>query len=381
VIGRNSAQPSFRHGGGPARPESHFWKLGAARGVCRFMKVEDPEFESVVHRASAKLSVAVVGAGISGLICARTLADGGHRVQVFDKARGPGGRMSTRRVHDWHFDHGAQYFTVRDPGFRARVAAWRGDGLVAPWTGRIAVLDGGMTVMQADDTERLVAVPGMNALCRHLVRDLDVSYGTRVVNLERTAGRWRLESSDARDLGNFDAVVVSAPAPQAAALLEGAAPKLSARAGTVAMSPCWAVMAAFPEPLELGYDGAFVHRSPLSWVARNTSKPGRPEGETWVLHGSPGWSGDNLELEPNEAAAQLLEAFGAAAGGLGSPPAHLDAHRWRYALPQAPLAEPCLDDAGLRLAVCGDWCGGPRVEGAFLSGSAAARRLLASTTE
>ncbi|HSN57288.1 MAG TPA: FAD-dependent oxidoreductase [Candidatus Sulfomarinibacteraceae bacterium] len=340
------------------------------------MKVDDPNHASVPHRASAGLRVAVVGAGISGLGCARTLADHGYRVRVFDKARGAGGRMSTRRAGAWRFDHGAQYFTVRDPGFRARVAAWRRDGLVAPWTGRIAVLDGGMTVMQADDTERLVAVPGMNALCRHLARDLGISYETRVASLERTADRWRLGSSDGRDLGDFDAVVVSAPAPQAADLLLGAAPQLAARAGAVAMSPCWAVMAAFAEPLAFGFDGAFVHRSPLAWVARNASKPGRPEGEAWVLHGSPGWSQDNLEVEPAEAAARLLEAFDEAAGGLGSTPAHLEAHRWRYALPQAPLAQPCLVDAGRLLAVCGDWCGGPRVEGAFLSGSAAAQRLL-----
>lgn len=345
------------------------------------MKAADLDLGSDPHRHPAKPAVAVVGAGISGLICARTLADRGHRVRVFDKARSAGGRMSTRRAGAWRFDHGAQYFTVRDPGFRARVAAWRRDGLVAPWTGRIAVLDGGMTVMKADDTERLVAVPGMNALCRHLARDLDVSYETRVDGLERTAAGWRLGSSAGRDLGDFDAVVVSAPAPQAAALIERAAPELAARAGTVAMGPCWAVMAAFPEPLALGFDGAFVHRSPLAWVARNASKPGRPEGEAWVLHGSPEWSEDNLELEPDEAAARLLEAFGEAAGSLGSTPAHLEAHRWRYALPQAPLAEPCLFDAGRRLAVCGDWCGGPRVEGAFLSGGAAAQHLLESATE
>lgn len=297
-------------------------------------------------------------------------------MRVFDKARGAGGRMSTRRAGAWGFDHGAQYFTVRDPGFRARVTAWRGEGLVAPWTGRIAVLDGGMTVMKAGDTERLVAAPAMNALCRHLARDLDVRYETRVDRLERTAEGWRLGSSDGLDLGGFDAVVVSAPAPQTAALLEGVAPRLAARAGGVAMSPCWAVMAAFPEPLALGFDGAFVHRTPLAWVARNASKPGRPEGEAWVLHGSPEWSESNLELEPAEAAARLLEAFAAAVGGGCPDPVHLAAHRWRFALPAAPLVEPCLFDSDLQLAACGDWCGGPRVEGAFLSGLAAAERVL-----
>jgi hypothetical protein len=340
------------------------------------VKDEKPDFGSVPHRDPAKTGVAVVGAGISGLICARTLAERGLRVQVFEKARGAGGRMSTRRAGAWRFDHGAQYFTVRDPRFRASTAGWRRDGLVAPWTGRVAVLDDGVKETKVGDTERLVAVPGMSALCSHLAQDLDVRYETRIDVLERTADRWRLRSSDGLDLGDFDAVVVSAPAPQTAALLGDAAPELAARAAAVRMSPCWAAMAAFSEPLRLDFGGAFVHRSPLAWVARNASKPGRPEGEAWVLHGSPEWSQSNLELEPDLAAARLLEAFAAAVGGGCPDPVHLAAHRWRFALPAAPLVEPCLVDSELRLAACGDWCGGPRVEGAFLSGLAAAEWLL-----
>ena len=321
--------------------------------------------------------IAVVGAGISGLVCARTLADRGHEVCVFDKARGPGGRMSTRRTGAWRFDHGAQYFTVRDPGFRLRVESWRELGLVSRWDGAIAVLDSGQTVLTAGNTERYVAVPGMNAICRHLASGLDLRVGTRVTRLERFSGCWRLTGADGAALGSFDAVVVSAPAPQTADLLEEAAPALAARAAAAEMAPSWAVMAGFPEPLGLGFDGAFVNRSPLSWVARNGSKPGRPEGEAWVMHAAPGWSRRHLELDPEEAAARLLEAFREAVGGLSARPTHLRAHRWRYALPEDPLSEPCLADPDLRLAACGDWCAGPRVEGAFLSGCAAADGVLA----
>ncbi|MDX2437576.1 MAG: FAD-dependent oxidoreductase [Acidobacteriota bacterium] len=322
-------------------------------------------------------TVAVIGAGLSGLACARTLADHGVRVRVFDKARGAGGRMSTRRAEKWQFDHGAQYFTVRDPVFARHVESWRRDGLVASWQGTIAVLDSGNMVIKGDDTERNVGVPGMNAICRHLAADLDTVYENRICALERTGDRWRLTTDPGADLGLFDAVVISAPAPQAAALLQEVAPNLAARAAFVEMPPCWAVMAVFTGRLQLGFDGAFVHKSPLSWVARNGSKPGRPDGEAWVLHASPEWSRENLELDRIEAAQRLLEAFAVAAGGLEAAPLHLDAHRWRFALPPDPLAEPCLFDADLRLAACGDWCGGPRVEGAFLSGVAAAGRLLA----
>jgi predicted NAD/FAD-dependent oxidoreductase len=324
------------------------------------------------------LKVAIVGAGLSGLVCARILSDHGHRVRALDKARGPGGRMSTRRAGDWQFDHGAQYFTVRDPRFSGSVDGWLQDGIVAPWNGRIAVLDhGSVTVKEGDSTERFVAVPEMNAICRHLAMDVDVVYGTRIDRLERRANQWRLASSEGIGIGFFDAVVVSAPAPQTAALLESVAPVLSRRAAAVKMAPCWAVMVAFGRPLDLAFDGAFVHGSPLSWVARNASKPGRPDGETWVLHGSPEWSQQHLELEAKAAAERLFDAFrDAVVGLLEELPVHLVAHRWRFALPITVVPDECLFDPDLSLAACGDWCGGPRVEGAFLSGRAAARRIL-----
>jgi hypothetical protein len=284
--------------------------------------------------------------------------------------------MSTRREAEWRFDHGAQYFTVRDPRFRRFVDSWQADGVVAPWHARIAVLDSGTAVPKGDDTERFVGVPGMNAVCRHLSDGLDVAWRTRVASLERAGGRWQLRTDDGSDLGRFEAVVVSAPAPQTAELVGGVAPAMAAEAAAVEMAPCWAVMAAFSHPLDLPFDGAFVAVSPLSWVARNASKPDRPAHESWVLHAGPEWSRDHLEIESSEAAEELWGAFATAAGGLDVTPLHLQAHRWRFALPPHPLPTPCLYDDRLALAACGDWCGGPRVEGAYLSGAAAAGRII-----
>ena len=331
---------------------------------------ESPEIRRAADR------VAIIGAGLSGLVCARSLADDGLRVQVFDKARGPGGRMSTRRAGDWRFDHGAQYFTVRDSRFSRWVDRWHHEGLVERWNARIAVLDRGAIDVKSDTTRRFVGVPGMNAVCRHLAVALDVSYRIEIGGLERNAAGWSLTGADGNDVGQFDAVVISAPAPQSARLLEGIAPVISAAAASVEMAPCWAVMVGFAAPLEAGFDGAFVVDSPLSWVARNASKPGRPEDESWVLHATPEWSKQHLEIERERAADLLLESFSHALGGSVDTPVHLAAHRWRFALPTEPLADPCLADPELRVVACGDWCGGPRVEGAFLSGLASARRTL-----
>jgi predicted NAD/FAD-dependent oxidoreductase len=312
---------------------------------------------------------------MSGLTCARTLADTGFRVRVIEKARGPGGRMSTRRTEDWRFDHGAQYFTVRNSRFLQQVDSWRNLGLVERWAARIAVLDHGSIGIKADTTDRFVGVPGMNAVCRHLATDLDVAYRTEVGGIQQSDTGWILTDVNGADIGRYDTVVVSAPAPQSARLLEGVAPAIAAAASAVEIAPCWAVMVGFARPLETEFDGAFVVDSALSWVARTGSKPDRPKGESWILHASPEWSQQNLEIERERAAELLLEAFNRALGGPVDAPVHLAAHRWRYALPTEPLAQACLADPELRVVACGDWCGGPRVEGAFLSGLAAARAV------
>jgi len=364
----------------PFRPEQPI--LGAVRGRSTRRHANRLDLgryaARVLPSATVRpLEVAVVGAGLSGLTAAQTLHDHGHRVAVFEKARGPGGRMSTRRDAEWRFDHGASYFTVRDRRFARRVASWRRDGLVAPWSGRIAVVERGSVTAKDGGPERLVAVPGMNAVCEHLAADLPVSYGTRVARIEPSAGRWRLVGEEDADLGSYDAVLVSAPAPQTAALLEPVAPEIARQAAGVDLASCWAAMAVFPRAVDVAFDGAFVRDSALAWVSRNSSKPGRPDPEAWVLHASPEWSREHLERGADEVAARLLDAFREAVGHPIAEPDRLVAHRWRHALPPDPRSESCLFDPALRLGACGDWCGGPRVEGAFLSGAAAAGRILA----
>jgi len=339
------------------------------------------ELRTTEHSHNGFPRVAVIGAGISGLTCARTLTDHGVAVTVFEKSRGVGGRMATRRAEGGlTFDHGAQYFTVGDEQFGRHVRSWQQDGLVQLWDGTIRVLRDGCVEPLKTARSRFVGTPGMTAVCKHLAKGLDVHLKCEVAELRRSGGLWCPVDAEGRVLGTYDVLIVSSPSVQSARLLEPDA-KLSGLARQVTVQPCWAVMAVFDSRLPTGFDGAFIHDASLSWAARNSSKPARSgAADCWVLHGSPIWSRNHLEATAEEIMDRLLDDFWAVTGQRPVKPRTALAHRWRYALPVEPLENRCLLGASVGLGACGDWCGGPRVEGAFLSGLAAAERVLRSTS-
>ncbi|MBS1172840.1 MAG: dependent oxidoreductase [Proteobacteria bacterium] len=186
---------------------------------------------------------AVVGAGIAGLSCATLLQSAGFEVGVFDKSRGPSGRMSTRRGDDWQCDHGAQYFTARNPDFRAEVARWQHAGVAASWRPRLHVLGDPSAHVPDPALERFVGVPRMSAPCRFLADGLGIEVGTSIRQLQRRPDGWHLLSAERGWLDrSFDVALLALPAPQAAPLLREAAPGLAALAGNVVMRGAWALM-------------------------------------------------------------------------------------------------------------------------------------------
>ncbi|MDJ0850640.1 MAG: FAD-dependent oxidoreductase [Myxococcota bacterium] len=325
--------------------------------------------------------VAVVGAGIAGLTAARRLTHAGRDVTVFDKARSVGGRTSTRRREAEAFDHGAQYFTARSAAFAQQVQEWCGRGVAAEWREPIVVLEKERWVPRRDETARYVGVPGMSALAKDLATGLHVECGGRITRIAVASGtglrgRWRLVSEAGEVPDGFDAVVVATPAPQALPLLD-TVPRLSEPVRGVVTLPCQAVMVSFAERLPVDFGGAFVSHSPLAWIARNASKPGRPDAESWVLHASPEWSTAHLEAAGEDVARALLHAFGDALGRELPEPKTLVAHRWLFARTEQPLTDAEIWDGEARVGVCGDWTLGARVEDAFTSGERLARALLA----
>jgi predicted NAD/FAD-dependent oxidoreductase len=319
-------------------------------------------------------TVAVVGAGLAGLMAARALRDAGHRVTVFDKGRRPGGRVNTREHGPYRFDHGAQFFTARSDTIRNLVSGWIDQGVVKEWSGRLVRMEGASRKPVAE-TRRYVGVPDMIAVAAHLAEPLDIRSGVRIEAVRGESEAWTLTTDSGRSYGPFSHVVVAVPAPQAVKLLN-VAPALRSRVQLVDMTPCWATMFAFEERLPMDFDGAFISDGPLSWIVRDSSKPHRPDGETWVTHGSPEWSNAHRDVDaeeiPSLVYAELTERFGPL-----PEPSFQRAHRWGYAVAAEPESGT-LYDADLGIGVCGDWCVGRRVESALVSGMDIARRMIAA---
>lgn len=314
------------------------------------------------------MDFAIIGAGMAGLACADVLSEAGHAVALFDKGRGPGGRMSTRRLHtplgEVTFDHGAQYFTARDLAFRRLVAEWSDLNLAAPWP--------------PAGEDAWVGVPGMNAVVRQMAMSHRVEWDHLVSGMIRKASRWWL-ISEAGETGPFDAVVLAVPAEQAAAMLALHDFAMTRIALTSRSQPCWTGMFVFDRPLE-GLHTVLRNSGDIAWAARNSAKPGRPAPESWVVQASAAWTGARLEDEPGTISELLLAALADAAGAAIPPPVAATAHRWRYAL-SAGTGDGALWNDNLRLGACGDWLLGPRVECAWLSGRTLAQRCLMSDRE
>lgn len=325
--------------------------------------------------ATSHPSIGIIGAGMAGLTAGKKISDHGFRVHLFDKARGPGGRMATRRQGPMAFDHGAQYFTARDERFKLRVLSWQREGLVTRWNSRFGVISNGETRADSSLIPRYVGVPRMSALTRHLSSSLPVSYSTRIEHLVPNGPRWQFIDDHGSDRGLFDYVIITTPSDQALPFLQKSS-DLYEQVSKADMTPCWALMAVFEERLDTMFDGLFVEDGAISWAARNNSKPGRPDAETWVFHASSLWSKTHLERPPDEVTAPLLDAFWSATGIRAQTPRYAVSHRWRYARASRPLETHCLWDARQRIGLAGDWCMSSKVEGAFLSGEAIASRLI-----
>ncbi|HBJ94858.1 FAD-dependent oxidoreductase [Ponticaulis sp.] len=310
------------------------------------------------------MKLAIIGAGFSGLTCARIARQNGLDVTVFDKGRGAGGRLSTKRISadgaEYRFDHGTSAFDARSEAFADALQPLIDAGFVA----ELHANDNGFP-------KGFVGTPGMNSTIKGLAEGLDVRFGQRVERMTRTPRGWAL--SFEQDIPPFDCdvVVCAIPAEQATILLADAAPEFSAKAGDVVSEPRWVTMLGFSTPLPVDFTTLKPEQSSIAAIIRNQTKPGRDATkDCLVLHASTDWSKAHLEDDASDVLTAMKSALAETLSIELPSPAVEHAHRWRYAVTSKPAGEPFMLTEDKTLGVCGDWLLGGGVEDAWASGKA-----------
>ena len=312
------------------------------------------------------MRVAIVGAGIAGLACAATLRAAGHEPILFDKARGAGGRMATRRIETARgtvaVDHGATHFTVRSVPFAALVRQWEDQGLAARWP--------------AAGRDAWIGVPSMNALLKAYGAAHDIHWSTRVTALTRSPAGWMVHS-EAKRFAPFDAAVIAIPAEQAAPLLSLHDFTMARAAMATRSHPVWSAIFLFARPIGAAAD-LIRGRGPITLAMRNGARPGRSAAECWVVQASWEWSETHLTLPTDHICEALLVELARATGLILPEPVHSDAHRWLFGHPsgRTPIE---LWNPAIGLGACGDWLAHGFVEAAWESGHRLGSRIAADS--
>ncbi len=320
--------------------------------------------------------ILIIGAGMAGLMTALQLDGSNHDVTILDKGRSVGGRLATRRVGQGRADHGAQFFTARDPQFQQYVDSWQKAGLVFQWSSGWS--DGSLNPTGADGFPRYAVSGGMNALAKHLAKQAEtmpnvtIEVNTRVAAIHHDDRRWFARTDDDRHY-EADALVLTAPVNQSIELLTQGGVELPeicrTELGPLNYAPCLCGLYRVEGKVTLPEPGAMQRpRAQISWIADNQRKGISPDATVITVHAGPDFSRIHYDAPDEEVEPYLRDALTPYLG----PQAQIvetQVKRWRYALPLVLYPQRYLKAIDLpSLYFGGDAFGGPRVEGAALSG-------------
>jgi predicted NAD/FAD-dependent oxidoreductase len=349
--------------------QSHFYILGCSYYFQQTLNIR----ESMKNRIIT--TCIVVGAGICGLIAADALQRSGVKIIVLDKGRGVGGRLATRRIQNGTFDHGAQYFTVRDNRFFSIVQEWLAAGIVQEWSRNFLTSAG----LCSDESEpRYYGVGGMTSIAKYLARNIDVQLNERVVRISAHENLWYVETESGK-IYQAESLILTPPVPQSLELVKRSGIPIPIKEKrlleAVTYLPCLGVLALLDRASKIPSPGGlWLYDGPVLWIADNQQK-GVSKAPAVTIHANPAFSRTYWDADDQAIIHELLTY---ASPWLGASVITAEIKRWRYSAPDSFVPEPCLFLAKpLPLLFAGDAFVSPCVEGAVLSGLAAAEYLLA----
>ncbi|MBT4885425.1 MAG: NAD(P)-binding protein [Legionellales bacterium] len=322
------------------------------------------------------LNIAIIGAGLSGLTLAHNLKDHAD-ITVFEKSRGVGGRIATRYASKYKVDHGAQFFSAKSLKFQKFIKPMIDDGIINTWDANFAEIVGDKIIRKSKwdkSCPHYVGVPGMNAIGKYLSQGLNVLLNTNVTELIYN-DKWQVYGENRVDLGRFDWVIVTAPAAQTFSLIPTNV-RNNWPLDKIKMQACFSLMLGFDENLGLDFDAALVRDADISWISINSSKPGRDDDYTLLVHSTNSWAESNIdgdkEFVKDFLCAETSRVIGCDVGTAN----HIGLHGWRYANISSQKEMQEFIDSDIKIAACGDWCSHGRVEASFISAERIAAKVI-----
>lgn len=326
--------------------------------------------------------IAIIGAGLAGITVANMLKQHAD-VTVFEKSRGVGGRIATRRAEPYYFDHGAQFFIIKNSEFRAFCEPMLQQGIIKCWYGRFAEIQN-KTISQRrnwhQDNPHYVGAPSMNAIAKYISTGLNIKLETQVGSMSRNNGKWSLFDLCGNILGEYDWVIVTSPAKQTLDLLNTSL--LSSRLAfmqeieQIKMQGCFSLMLGFEQPLPLEFDAALVKGEDISWISVNSSKPDRERGFSLLIHSTNKWADKHIDDDRQQVLHYLCGRASEVIGQDLTTAVHKDIHGWRYANISKQQGQRFLIDTDTNIGICGDWLIQGRIEAAFMSGHELASKVI-----
>ena len=320
--------------------------------------------------------IAVIGAGLAGITFACIMKDK-FNVKIFEKSRGVGGRMSTRKESPFIFDHGAQFFKIKTTECKKFFSQLFTQEIIQPWSLKLAYFEGNhlREIKIIKNTDRFyVGVPNMDSILKYISRDCNVILDTKIERIKRKNDIWELYDQNNKSHGMYDWVILSLPAEQSLDLISDKT-SFYPNVKKIKMKGCYSLMVGMDKSLQLDFDAAFIENKDIAWLALNNSKPSRMRNHCLVINSSYEYASKNINTPKDKVLEHLLNISSNLINYDLSKSPVIKIHQWRYVEAECSPKENYFIDHQNKIAVCGDWLINSRVEGAFLSANELSKEI------
>ena len=324
-----------------------------------------------------KKHIAVIGAGLSGITIASIIKEK-FKVEVFEKSRGVGGRMSTRKELPFIFDHGAQFFKIESNDFKNFVAELIAQQIISPWKLKLAYFEGDnlkKIKMIQKKHKFYVGVPSMDSIVKYMSKDLCVNLNTKIERIIKQGDKWYIYDQNKKRHGHYDWIIISLPAEQSLELIAKTI-CFHSLIKKIKMVGCISLMVGLNKSLNLDYDAALIKNKDIAWLALNNSKPHRKKNTCLLINSSYEYAKKNSNSSKIKVQKHLLNETRNLINSNLSDAELLKVHQWKYVEAKNHPAEDYFIDRDQKIGVCGDWFINSRVEGAFLSAKKLSNEIL-----